>query len=67
MEKFYKYGAKCAYLHRRDPSVEVKMNKDIKNDFKIKLLEEEVVLLRSQILQLGFMTRELSDKIEQMS
>ena len=54
-------------MHRLDPSVEVQKNKDITNDLKIKLLEEEVVLLRSQILHIGFMTRELSDKVEQMS
>ena len=67
VEKFCKYGPGCAYLHRLDPSAGVQKNKDIENDLKIKLLEEEVVLLRSQILQLGVMTQELSDKVDLMS
>ena len=64
MEKFCKFGAGCAYLHLLDPSVDIQKQNDIQKDLKIKLLEEEVILLKSQILQLGVMTRELSDKVE---
>ena len=34
---------------------------------KIKLFEEEVIVLKSQLLQLGVMKRELSDMIELVS
>ena len=64
VEKFCKFGPGCAYLHLLDPSVDIVKQKDIQKDLKIKLLEEEVILLKSQILQLGVMTRELSDKVE---
>ena len=63
-EKFCKFKAGCAYLHSVDQSSQVQQQKDIQNELKIKLLEGEVIVLKSQIIQLGVMTRDLTDKVE---
>ena len=63
-EKFCKFKAGCAHLHSVDQGSQVQQQKYIQNELKIKLLEEEVIVLKFQILQLGVMTRELTDMVE---
>ena len=70
MENFCKFGAQCAYKHQINNSTQVQKQlgtsdiEERQNNLKIMLLEEELKVLKSQILQLGCLTRELIDKVD---
>ena len=70
MENFCKFGPQCAYKHIINKSSDVQKHpstlviEESPSNLKIKLLEEEVKVLNSQILQLGCLARELSDKVD---
>ena len=64
VEKFCKFGASCAYFHIPDTNLQVKEDKKSQSDLKIILLEDEMKMIKSQLRQLGLMTRELRDKVE---
>ena len=73
VEKFYKFGSDWAYLHLIDRSVQVQKQlstvdlKESCNELKIKILEEEVKTLKSQIGQLATLYTEVSDKLEEIT
>ena len=70
MENFCQFGAQCAYKHQINDSTHVQKQlgtsdiEESQNDLKIQLLEAELKVLKSQILQLGCLTRELIDKVD---
>ena len=47
-----------------DTNLQVQADKKSQSDLKIILLEDEMIMIKSQLLQLGLMTRELRDKVE---
>ena len=73
LEKFCKFGSDCAYLHLIDSSVKVQkqlnnfdLNKS-SNELQIKILEDEVKTLKSQIDQLATLYTYLSDKVDEIT
>ena len=73
LEKFSKFGSECAYLQLIDTSVQVhkQLNefdkKRSNNELQIKVLEDEVNTLKSQINQLATLYTELSDQFDEFN
>ena len=73
LERFCKFGSNCVYLHLIDTSVQLhkQLNefdiKRSKNELQIKVLEDEVNTLKSQINQLATLYTDLSDKFDEFT
>ena len=70
MENFCKLGAQCAYKHLTNDSTQVQKQlgtsdiEESQNNLKIQLLEDELKVLKSQILQIGCLIRKLINKVD---